>query len=111
MGSGSTGRNDILINAVRAVSVCITITFFEGGPYGQFACPLASEATGPDYEGVPALSLRGISKSFGAVRALTEVDLMSIPVSGGSGGDNGAGKSTLIKVMRASDRLIRGDLC
>jgi D-xylose transport system ATP-binding protein len=48
--------------------------------------------------GVPALELRGVSKSFGSVHALSEVDfsvhdgeVMALV------GDNGAGKSTLIK--------------
>jgi simple sugar transport system ATP-binding protein/D-xylose transport system ATP-binding protein len=46
------------------------------------------------------LSLRGITKTFGAVAALTDVDL---DVSAGEVvavvGDNGAGKSTLVKVL------------
>jgi D-xylose transport system ATP-binding protein len=46
------------------------------------------------------LSLRGISKNFGAVAALTDVDL---DVAAGQVvavvGDNGAGKSTLVKVL------------
>ncbi len=48
----------------------------------------------------PVLSLRGINKRFGAVAALTDVNL-DVP----SGhvvalvGDNGAGKSTLVKVL------------
>ncbi|WP_354598826.1 ATP-binding cassette domain-containing protein [Streptomyces sp. JL1001] len=50
--------------------------------------------------GGPLLSLRGISKSFGAVAALTDVDL---DVFAGQVvalvGDNGAGKSTLVKVL------------
>lgn len=48
----------------------------------------------------PVLSVRGVSKSFGAVQALTEVELdvyqgevVSIV------GDNGAGKSTLVKLL------------
>lgn len=50
--------------------------------------------------GMPRLSLRGISKSFGAVRALTEVDFEVYPGEVvGLVGDNGAGKSTLIKVI------------
>ncbi len=46
------------------------------------------------------LSLRGVTKTFGAVAALTDVDL---DVSAGEVlavvGDNGAGKSTLIKIL------------
>ncbi|MBB5076782.1 ATP-binding cassette domain-containing protein [Nonomuraea endophytica] len=48
----------------------------------------------------PILSLRGITKTFGAVAALTDVDL---DVRAGQVvavvGDNGAGKSTLVKVL------------
>ncbi len=50
--------------------------------------------------GTPTLDLRGISKSFGSVQALTEVDF---DVRAGEVmalvGDNGAGKSTLIKCV------------
>ena len=48
----------------------------------------------------PTLELRGISKSFGSVQALTDVDF---EVRNGEVmalvGDNGAGKSTLIKIV------------
>jgi D-xylose transport system ATP-binding protein len=48
----------------------------------------------------PTLSLRGISKTFGAVAALTDIEL---DVAAGQVvavvGDNGAGKSTLVKIL------------
>jgi D-xylose transport system ATP-binding protein len=48
----------------------------------------------------PVLSLRGISKTFGAVAALTDVDLDVAPGEVMAlVGDNGAGKSTLVKVL------------
>jgi len=44
------------------------------------------------------LELRGISKSFGSVEALSDVDLEVLPGEVMAlVGDNGAGKSTLIK--------------
>lgn len=54
----------------------------------------------PDDEPVPLLSLRGISKAFGAVNALSAVEF---DVYAGEivalVGDNGAGKSTLVKIL------------
>jgi D-xylose transport system ATP-binding protein len=51
-------------------------------------------------ESTPVLALKGISKSFGAVQALSDVDFQ---VHGGEVvalvGDNGAGKSTLVKTI------------
>jgi len=47
-----------------------------------------------------ALELRGISKHFGAIRALDAVDLrLEAGEAHGLVGDNGAGKSTLIKIV------------
>jgi D-xylose transport system ATP-binding protein len=59
----------------------------------------------------PVLELRGISKSFGQVQALTDVDLevrqgevMALV------GDNGAGKSTLIKAIAGIHSADEGEI-
>ncbi|HXW35763.1 MAG TPA: ATP-binding cassette domain-containing protein [Acidimicrobiales bacterium] len=51
-------------------------------------------------DGVPIVQLRGVTKSFGPVRALTKVDL-DVPTGQVTAlaGDNGAGKSSLIKTI------------
>jgi D-xylose transport system ATP-binding protein len=51
-------------------------------------------------EQTPILELKGISKRFGAVQALSEVDFEVFPGEVvGLVGDNGAGKSTLVKTI------------
>jgi simple sugar transport system ATP-binding protein len=51
-------------------------------------------------EPVPLLSLRGISKSFGRIEAIRDIDFDVFPGEiVALVGDNGAGKSTLIKVV------------
>jgi len=56
--------------------------------------------TGVPADGAPLLSLRGVSKTFGPVRALTQIDL-DIPPGKVTAlaGDNGAGKSVTIKTV------------
>ena len=60
----------------------------------------ATSAAPPTRTGEPLLQLSAITKSFGAVQALTEIDLT---VDAGEVvalvGDNGAGKSTLVKTL------------
>ncbi len=57
----------------------------------------------------PVLALRGISKRFGAVQALTDVEL---EISSGEVvalvGDNGAGKSTLVKTIAGVHSIDEG---
>jgi D-xylose transport system ATP-binding protein len=59
----------------------------------------------------PLLELRGVSKSFGSVQALTDVDfevrtgeVMALV------GDNGAGKSTLIKCIAGINPMDEGEM-
>src|SRR3954453_2993869 len=59
----------------------------------------------------PLLELRGVSKSFGSVQALTDVDfeiregeVMALV------GDNGAGKSTLIKCIAGIHPMDHGEI-
>jgi len=58
------------------------------------------EAAGVSANGTPLLRLRGITKTFGPVRALTRVDL-DVPAGQVTAlvGDNGAGKSVTIKTI------------
>jgi D-xylose transport system ATP-binding protein len=63
----------------------------------------------PDEE--PILRMRGIGKSFGAVRALNNVDFEVYPGEVvGLVGDNGAGKSTLIKTIAGVGPADEGDV-
>ncbi|MGN6272958.1 MAG: ATP-binding cassette domain-containing protein [Protaetiibacter sp.] len=60
--------------------------------------PLAAMPGPPDR--LPVLSMRGISKSFGKVQALTDIHLDIHPGEVVAiVGDNGAGKSTLVKIL------------
>jgi D-xylose transport system ATP-binding protein len=54
----------------------------------------------PGTNGVPLVQLRGVSKTFGPVHALTRVDLdVAAGLVTALVGDNGAGKSSLIKTV------------
>src|SRR4051812_922728 len=57
------------------------------------------------------LSLRGVSKNFGAVSALTDIEL---DVHAGEVvalvGDNGAGKSTLVKLLAGVHQPSAGEI-
>lgn len=61
--------------------------------------------------GEPVLSLRAVSKNFGAVSALTDIEL---DVHAGEVvalvGDNGAGKSTLVKILAGVHQPSSGEI-
>ncbi len=57
------------------------------------------------------LQLNKVSKNFGAITALTEVDLALEPGEVlGLMGDNGAGKSTLVKIIAGNFKPTSGDI-
>jgi D-xylose transport system ATP-binding protein len=60
---------------------------------------------------VPVLQMKGISKRFGAVQALTNVDMeVRAGEVVGLVGDNGAGKSTLIKCIAGIHPVDEGEI-
>src|SRR3954454_5225116 len=60
---------------------------------------------------VPIVEMRGISKSFGPVRALVDVDLVLYPGEVlGLVGDNSAGKSTLMKILTGAYHRDAGEV-
>lgn len=65
----------------------------------------------PPAKGDVILSLRGVSKNFGAVSALTDIEL---DIRAGEVvalvGDNGAGKSTLVKVLAGVHQPTSGEI-
>ena len=77
--------------------------------------PALGEMSSPPPErsprGEPLLRMRGIGKSFGAVRALSDVDFeVYAGEVVGLVGDNGAGKSTLIKVIAGVGPADEGEI-
>jgi D-xylose transport system ATP-binding protein len=61
-------------------------------------------------DGAPLLELRDVSKRFGAVQALTDVDFQAYPGQVTAlVGDNGAGKSTLIKTIAGINPMDAGE--
>ena len=67
--------------------------------------------TAPETPRIPVLEMHGISKRFGAVQALSEVDFHACAGEVvGLVGDNGAGKSTLIKCIAGIYPIDSGEI-
>lgn len=62
-------------------------------------------------DATPVLELQGIGKEFGAIRALSDIDLKISPGDVlGLMGDNGAGKSTLVKIIAGNFHPTHGTI-
>jgi simple sugar transport system ATP-binding protein len=76
------------------------------GQSGRRPIPELSEQAVP-----PLVEMRRITKAFGAVRALVDVDLVLYPGEIlGLVGDNSAGKSTLMKILTGAYQRDAGDV-
>ncbi|MEV4186316.1 ATP-binding cassette domain-containing protein [Streptosporangium canum] len=74
---------------------------------GRGEAPLGS----PPEPAPPVLALAGVSKGFGAVRALREVSLRLFAGEAHAlAGENGAGKSTLVKTLTCVHRPDTGQV-
>ena len=72
---------------------------------------MAASSSAVVHTGEPALRLKGISKAFGAVQALKDVDFeVYAGEVVGLVGDNGAGKSTLVKTISGAYTADSGEI-
>ncbi|MGH3422687.1 MAG: ATP-binding cassette domain-containing protein [Streptosporangiaceae bacterium] len=73
--------------------------------------PTPAAATAPEPSGPPVLALHGATKSFGAVRAVTDgtIDLYAGEAHALLG-ENGAGKSTMVKILAGVYQPDSGEL-
>src|SRR3954452_13595753 len=75
------------------------------------ATPPAPDEPGPAQPGTERLSVTGVSKHYGAVRAIRNADMT---VRAGTVhalvGENGAGKSTLIKILSGAAAADKGQI-
>jgi ribose transport system ATP-binding protein len=82
---------------------------------GGATAPLHGPALSPPFPEAgattPVLEMTGVSKSFGGVRALSDVDFTLLPGEiHGLVGENGAGKSTMMKIMAGVHAGFEGDM-
>jgi simple sugar transport system ATP-binding protein len=112
---GNAGQTSILRSGLRCVhqqAQVICMHGYEAGEQTAVATSSGFDRVGPALTaGSALLALRGISKDFGAVRALTGVDLSIQPgETVGLMGDNGAGKSTLVKIIAGNFAPSHGEI-
>jgi rhamnose transport system ATP-binding protein len=81
------------------------------GPAATPAGPGPAAGTPPEPSGPPVLALHGATKSFGAVRAVTDgtIDLYAGEAHALLG-ENGAGKSTMVKILAGVYQPDSGEL-
>ena len=81
------------------------------GPATTPADPAPAATTPPEPSGPPVLALHGATKSFGAVRAVTDgtIDLYAGEAHALLG-ENGAGKSTMVKILAGVYQPDSGEL-
>jgi simple sugar transport system ATP-binding protein len=73
------------------------------------AMPAAALRDEPEPAQIPLIEMQGISKAFGAIQALTKVNLRLMPGEIlGLVGDNAAGKSTLMKILSGAYAMDEG---
>ena len=69
------------------------------------------ERSGPKQDATKGVQMAGMSKRFGQVQALQDVDLSVVPGEVvGLVGDNGAGKSTLMKILAGAIKCDEGTI-
>ncbi len=75
------------------------------------ASSFAPDVSPPEYSLEPLLSLKGVSKFYGALRALSQIDFTIQPGEiQALVGDNGAGKSTLVKIISGAHTADEGEI-
>ncbi|MEO1238554.1 MAG: ATP-binding cassette domain-containing protein, partial [Pseudomonadota bacterium] len=75
------------------------------------AKPTEGPSAAPSAHSVPAIELKGISKSFGPVRANKDISLSVMPGTiHGIIGENGAGKSTMMSILYGFYKADAGEI-
>ena len=111
----------VFIGVILIVAVLIDIWVRQANLFGRLRArrargaeqqrkpPMPERAPPPAHQ--PIVEMRGIDKSFGAVRALSDVDLVLYPGEIlGLVGDNSAGKSTLMKILTGAYQRDAGEI-